>query len=207
MARSHFWHYLQNEEGQPVEGANISIYLAGTTSAANIYIAESGGSPVSAAPQITTRDDGYFEFWIADATETGGYTGSKFKVAWSKPGVIDDGFVDYVEVVLSSKEVDEDDQFDETKNKMVSNALAYSWERRAKVHTAIIESVDWEWDGSNYYKDITHSLTSWAPVVMVYDDDGMTKQSITSFIIQVIDPARIRIFRTDLNKSWVTIIA
>lgn len=99
--RSHYWQYLMNEEGQPVAGASIYIQLAGNTVIpVKIYTAETGGVANSTAPQLTTDINGFFEFWIADASETDGYLGSqKFLIRWSKPGTIDDGYIDYVDIL------------------------------------------------------------------------------------------------------------
>lgn len=127
MARVHWWSYLVNEEGQPIEGADISIYLAGTTTAANIFTGESGGTANNTTPQVSTNEDGFFEFWIANNSEASGYDYSqKFKVKWETTGVAD-GEIDNINVFPAAEEVDETDTTT-VKNKMVSNSLAKNWE-------------------------------------------------------------------------------
>ncbi len=205
MARSHFWHYLQNEEGQPVAGAEISVYLAGSSIPASVYTSESGGTMVSTTPQVLTRDDGFFEFWIADESEPGGYSGYKFKIAWSKRGVIDNGEVDNVEVVIPSKEVDEDDAYDTSKNKMVSNALAYSWNNRAKKYTFTVNEDDWIEEYGNYYYDCVHGFENKYPLVMVYEDDALV-MSTWAFFAAVVNNSTVRVYRTTDKKCFITVI-
>ena len=62
MAKIKWYSYLLNEEGQPISGASISIYLANSTTPAAIYTSETGTTATSAVPQLTTDADGYFEF-------------------------------------------------------------------------------------------------------------------------------------------------
>ena len=130
MARVHFWSFLLNEEGQPVEDGEVSIYLANTTTTAEVYTAEIGGSSISAAPQLVTNGAGFFEFWVPDSTEIGGYPISqKFKLVWEKSG-ISTGTIDNIDVFFKSgEEVDETDNVSSTKNKLISNLLAYTWEQ------------------------------------------------------------------------------
>lgn len=127
MSRVHFHSYVQNDEGQPVEGVEISIYLAGTTSPATVYDNESGGSSTSVTPQATTNSEGFFEFWVP-AIDEGGYAlDQKFKIVWEKVGITE-GYIDYYEVFPAAApgQVDETDT-DTTKNKVVSNFLAKKW--------------------------------------------------------------------------------
>ena len=87
MARNHYWQYLLNEEGQPIEDADITVTLAGTSTAAYVFEAESGGV-ATITPGITTSSTGYFEFWIGDSRETNGYAKTqKFKIQWAKTGI------------------------------------------------------------------------------------------------------------------------
>jgi hypothetical protein len=202
MARVHFWQYLRNEEGQPVEGGTIGIYLAGTSTAAYIYTQESGGTASNTVPQLTTDADGFFEFWIADSTDTHGYSGQKFKITWEKAGVINSGYVDYVEMVLSPVEVDETDT-DTTKNKMVSNNLARSWSAKAGVYTETVEAASWTENAGNWFAEITHSLENEYPVVFVYDDDDDLSIQI---YCQKINASTVRVWRTDQKKSYVTVV-
>lgn len=80
MARHKFEKVFQDGSGNGVASGTISVYLAGTTTAASVYEAESGGSPVSS---VTSGSDGVFYFWVDDAT----YTHSQlFKIIISKSG-------------------------------------------------------------------------------------------------------------------------
>lgn len=133
MARVHYYSFLLNEEGQPIQDADVTVYLAGTNTPAVIYKDEFGGETASSAPQITTNSRGFFEFWIGDDGETYGYLKSqKFKIAWSKVGVAT-GYIDWINIFANIIEVDETDSSSTSKNKTVSNALAYGWEQH-KIH-------------------------------------------------------------------------
>lgn len=131
MARVHFWQFLVNEEGQPIENADISVYLSSSVSAANVYDREYGGTPITTVPQTTTDTNGYFEFWIADSDDTTyGYANdTKFKLTWDKTGVAA-GSINYVDILPNVNvgfPVDETDT-NSTKDKFVSNRLAKGWE-------------------------------------------------------------------------------
>ena len=64
--------------GNIVTSATVNIYLAGTTTAASVYEAYTGGTAVSS---VTTGTDGVFEFYIDDTD----YAGTQqFKIVISK---------------------------------------------------------------------------------------------------------------------------
>lgn len=127
MARSHYWQYLINEEGQPIQSANIRIYKAGSTTPAYVYTQEVGGTATNSIPQVSTNSNGFFEFWIADASDTLGYAPSqKFKIQWQKTGITT-GVIDNVNIFQVYDGVDTADT-DATLNKLVSNLLAKRWE-------------------------------------------------------------------------------
>lgn len=128
MARKHYWQFLVTDEGNPIENAQISIYIAGTEDPAHVYIDEVGPAVATTAPQVVTSRKGYFEFWVADRQEPNGYAlNTKFKLAWSAPGV-QTGYIDFIDVFSTSvAEVDETDT-NQLKNKAVSNFLAKGWE-------------------------------------------------------------------------------
>ncbi len=131
MARVHFWQFLINEIGEPIEGANVSIYLAGTETPARVYTDEFSGNVVTESPQLTTLSNGFFQAWIGDNAESHGYsTTQKFKVVWDKVG-ISHGEIDYVDIFPAIKyiePVNETDQNSIVKDKTISNQLAYYWE-------------------------------------------------------------------------------
>lgn len=128
MARRHYWQFLVTDEGNPIENAQISIYIAGTTDAVWVYTDEVGTVGSQTAPQVTTSRKGYFEFWVADQNETNGYPlSTKFKIAWSAAGV-SSGYIDYIDVFSTSWEPVDETDTNILKNKAVSNHLAKGWE-------------------------------------------------------------------------------
>jgi len=128
MSRFHYWQFLINKEGQPIPDANINVYLAGTDTSAYVYFDEFGSNTSNEEPQVITNNMGYFEFWVADASEAYGYQkGQKFKIEWEKPGVAL-GKIDWVDIFPHVVEVDETDVTSTAKNKVISNKLAYRWE-------------------------------------------------------------------------------
>jgi hypothetical protein len=62
MALVKYFAHLLNEEGQPIPGADISVYEAGSTTPARIYTDHTGTNLIDTAPQLVTNEDGYFEF-------------------------------------------------------------------------------------------------------------------------------------------------
>lgn len=68
MARFHFWSIARNTAGHALSSGDVSVYLAGTSTDATVYDAETGGSSYSSAPQVSIGSDGFFEFWV-DSTD------------------------------------------------------------------------------------------------------------------------------------------
>jgi hypothetical protein len=115
---------LLNKEGQPIENADVSIYLAGTNTDATVFLDEFSSSSVSTSPQVITNENGYFEFWLPDPNSSSGYSiTQKFKIYWDKTG-IETGYIDYVDIYPTSSPVNETDS-DEVKDKSISNLLAF----------------------------------------------------------------------------------
>lgn len=87
--RIHVWHYILNEEGQPVEDANVRLYLSNSTTEANIFVSENSTSYTTCSvADIKTNSEGFFEFWLAGNWETGGYDFSQlFRLEWYRPGI------------------------------------------------------------------------------------------------------------------------
>ena len=127
MSRCHFWNFLTDANGSPIESADISIYLAGTEVAANIYTNEFGTNVVSQTPQTKTNALGYFEFWIADSADSkAGYSNNqKFKLVANRIGVADI-MIDYVDILCSVLPVDPTSD-NTVANKTVSNSMAKAW--------------------------------------------------------------------------------
>jgi hypothetical protein len=130
MARKHYWQFLVTDEGNPIENAKITVYIAGTNEVAWVYTAEQGTEGSETSPQITTSLKGYFEFWISDLedAEHGRDISTKFKIGWVANGV-SDGFIDNIDIFSTFiNPVDETDSSSELKNKSLSNFLAWTWE-------------------------------------------------------------------------------
>ena len=143
MARVHYWSFLVNELGEPIGNAEVSVYLAGTTVDAIVFTDEFRSDVVSISPQILTRSNGYFEFWISDLDEgVNGYDPmipQKFKVSWEKQGIAS-GTVDYVDIFPATtyvNPVDETDYINIEKDKTVSNRLANIWNEHAN-HDVVV---------------------------------------------------------------------
>ena len=138
MARIHFWSYMLNDEGQALQDADVSILLAGTETAADVYLQESGGSATDVAPQVTTNSEGYFEFWIGDVNEIAGYaTPQKFKLKWEKVGVAT-GQIDFIDILPNAPRF--------------YSATTTSWTSGA----------------SGFYFDVVHGLNNQFPLVQAY---------------------------------------
>lgn len=81
MSRYYYKGLFRDGSGHPVLSGTASIYLAGTTTAASVYAASSGGTAVNSVTGSST--DGTFEFWVDESNY--GY-GQLFKVVLSKSG-------------------------------------------------------------------------------------------------------------------------
>lgn len=111
----------------PIYGAKIGICLAGSDEAAFIFLDELGGEVVSTTPQLISNTEGFFEFWIGDSSEQGGYSSTqKFKITWERIGV-ESGMIDHIDIFPITLPVDVSDD-DTERNKSVSNQLAKGWE-------------------------------------------------------------------------------
>lgn len=214
--RTHYWQYLVNEEGQPVNEADISIYLNGTSTAAWVYSQESGGSATNSSPQVQTNDEGYFEFWVADETESHGYAGTqKFAIEWSKPGVISDGGINDIIIYIAPDPVDETDT-DTTKNKLVSNYLANYWSDKTDIVTmsagpdawtlsaGIAPSASCGCNQQTYYHDFQHNLDNSYPVIEVWDE--VADETVISYTGETIDSNTTRIWTESARERRVSFI-
>lgn len=127
MARVHYWQYLISDTGEPVAGASISVFLAGTDEPANVYLHPSEENVNGFNPQVYTNNDGFFEFWIGDTREQNGYTSTqKFKLKWESVGTTD-GIVDNLDIFPPIFPVDETST-DTERNRCISDLMAKQWE-------------------------------------------------------------------------------
>lgn len=142
MSRYHWWGFIVNEAGEPIENAEITVKLAGTDETANLYYDEYGNAnsadtpALSAGPQLTTLSNGYYEFWIGDVTEIRGYSNDqKFKIEWIRLGVAH-GEIDYVNIFPLGPQIEAlsltgctgEGLQSTTLNKMISNYLGCKWD-------------------------------------------------------------------------------
>jgi len=139
MARVHFWSYLIDEEGIPIQGADINVYLSETTSPAMVYLSETTTTVTNTLPQTTTNHEGFFEFWIGDINEPAGYSvPQKFKITWEKTGVAE-GYIEYVDILPPATRF--------------YNTTLSTWTSAA----------------TGFYADVDHSTKTLYPLVQLYD--------------------------------------
>ena len=136
--RYHWWGFIVNEVGEPIENAEITVKLAGTDVLANLYYDEFGNTNSADAaliegPQLTTLSNGYYEFWVGDVTEPFGYRNDqKFTLEWIRLGVAH-GMIEYINVFPLGLQTDPAAILDCTSpstvmNKLISNYLACKWD-------------------------------------------------------------------------------
>lgn len=127
MSRVHNWNFIIDSTGAPVSNVSIYVYLAGTNTLAYVYKSETLEDYTNNGPQVLTNDQGIYNFWIGDSTESHGYSNNqKFKIKWEHP-TLASGIIDNIDVFPVIIEVDESDT-DSSKNKCISNLLANGWE-------------------------------------------------------------------------------
>ena len=113
MAREHFWAYLKDQNGRPLEDAELKLYLANTADEAVIFstatTASSGSDRINQSTW-TTGASGFFNFYIGNAWETSfGYSASQtFRLKWWADSVTPSagGEIDYLKIFDSIFPVD-----------------------------------------------------------------------------------------------------
>lgn len=136
MARVDYWQYLLDSQGNPLQYANVRVYLAGTSIEANIYLDETFGSVTkSSVENLRTDQYGFIQFWIGDRYEVeGGYPNEQaFKVVWQNTvdGIQEE--IDNLYVFTPVERIITDDSIkgdpnNRDLNKVVSNKQGYKWE-------------------------------------------------------------------------------
>jgi hypothetical protein len=139
MARFHYWGFIVNNKGEPLENVSVAVKLANTDILANLYLDEfSSYNTANDATindyQLKTLHNGYYEFWIGDTNEQYGYENQKFKIEWNKIGVLS-GIVDNIDILpitdnISPVDISNCDPTDisyNEKNKLISNKMACEW--------------------------------------------------------------------------------
>lgn len=148
MARIHYWQYIVDEEGRPLENVNIKWFLSDNPAEeAEIFTDPNLGSPTTTTDAaIKTNGDGFFEFWVGDEFEaSGGYTATQqFKLTWERAGIFL-GSIKNIDIFPPVLKVDETDDFSSTKdnkNKLISNALGYKWDQHVDGNVPAVEPHD-----------------------------------------------------------------
>lgn len=86
----HFWNYILDNESKPIENAEVRLYLNDNpTTEANIFLTKTSSSyTICSNADIKTDNNGFFEFWIGNEWETGGYPFTQeFRLEWYKAGI------------------------------------------------------------------------------------------------------------------------
>jgi len=171
MARIHYWQYIVNEDGEPVENAVVRFYLADNpTTEAEIFLHPTAGTTTTTSvAELTTNSNGFFEVWFGDELEnTGGYEASqKFKLTWSKAGIAS-GYIDKIDIYPTVFQVDETDNISQdrsVRNKLISNELAYSWESHISMNATEgphgFAAVDYNDNSIVYDKLVSNNLMNY----------------------------------------------
>jgi len=159
MARFHFWGFIVNEAGEPIEYADVTIKLATTDTLACLYFDEYSSYNTCddinlppTGPQLKTLINGYYEFWIGDITESKGYRNDqKFKIEWERPGVAY-GKIDNVNILpmtsqtypLSLSDCTSGGPLSTDMNKLISDELGCRWENHTRfiVENDIVHGIE-----------------------------------------------------------------
>lgn len=64
MARYRYYFVVQDNQGNTVENANVSVYLAGVTTPAVVYLNKDDVTGVSTPPQLQSGINGVVVFWL-----------------------------------------------------------------------------------------------------------------------------------------------
>ena len=139
MAREHFWAYLKDQEGRPLVGSDVKVYLAGTadeaiifSTPASAFVSGAEGIDSSIIDQSTwvTGASGFFDFYVGNEWEPeNGYSASQqFRLKWADATVTPSagGEIDYLPIFDFIFPVDETST-NTGKNKLVSNTQADEW--------------------------------------------------------------------------------
>jgi hypothetical protein len=136
MGRLHHWYYLKGREGRPIVNANLNLYIADTKTEATVYESTAASAAIDQSTWLTGTS-GFFEFYIGDQFEeiyTGYSPSIEFDLQWSasaarySDGIIPSGVIEDIQLLPKIFTVNEA-LTDSTRNKMVSNFLAYKWDQ------------------------------------------------------------------------------
>lgn len=131
MARSDYWQYLVDRQGRPLQEAEVRVYLAGTSTEANIFShPEFGSYSLSSELELKTNKYGFVQFWIGDQWEIeGGYdVDQKFKVVWQNTvdGIQEE--IDNLLVFAAVRPIVLSSYTNKDLDKVISNKQGHKWE-------------------------------------------------------------------------------
>jgi hypothetical protein len=136
MARIDYWQYLLDRKGRPLQDAKFRVYLAGTSTEADIYLNATFGSVTkSSFEDLKTDKFGFIQFWVGDQFEVeGGYTvDQQFRVVWWNDidSIVEE--IDNLYVFTPVRPIDASDDIkgdpsNKDFNRVISNNLGYKWE-------------------------------------------------------------------------------
>ncbi len=86
MARHGFYYVVQDLQGNVIGGANISVYVSGTTTPAKVYLGYNDTIYVDTPPQTQSKANGEVKFWLDDADYP---VGTLFDIVIQKDTILD----------------------------------------------------------------------------------------------------------------------
>jgi len=136
MARIDYWQYMIDRQGNPLQDAEVRVYLAGTLNEADIYLNATFGSVTkSSTENLKTNKYGFVQFWVGDTWEIeGGYNvDQQFKIVWQNniDGIEEE--IDNFYVFTPVRPIDTTDSIkgipsNKDKDKVISNKQGYKWD-------------------------------------------------------------------------------
>jgi len=147
MSRSHYWQYVLNSEGQPVQGAIVTLKKEPALTSVYMYEQATGGSGVT---YVTTDNNGFFEFWVGgygnglSTDDTYAYpTNSTFQIEVSGSSILPRTFTS-VQLLFQPPRIFYSDMSSATPSAIGGGKYKYT-------------------------KVITHKLNTMYPFVQIYD--------------------------------------
>lgn len=158
MARSHFWQYVLNSEGQPVSGAIIQLYAEPMSVDPQPVYLYTSPDAIQKSQYVQTDNNGFFEFWILDKNEslTDGFNTNKTFTMVIGGGTFEERIITNMKFLFEPPKIFSDSLF-----------------------TTFTES-----PSGTYEIEITHNLNTNYPMVQVYD---MNTKLVIPAIIESID--------------------
>jgi hypothetical protein len=169
MSRVSYWQYLLDKQGNPLQEAEVRVYLAGTYTEANIYLdSEIGNATISSIEDLKTDKYGFIQFWIGDYFElSSGYgVDQNFRIVWKNTVDSIEEEIDNLRVFDPVRQIDTTDSIigvpsNKDFDKTISNTLGYKWNQHVE---------------STMPSDSPHDLES----VVLFDTDDLSNKVISN---------------------------